>query len=172
MAELNQAPAKAGGSTRKKLSTRVDLTAMVDLAFLLVTFFMLTTSLTKPKAIDIAMPNDETPPGPVAASRTVTLCLGKNNQLVYYRGEIDKPIDGFQVSGYNKDLREALISTSAKIKAQTGKPMIVLIKPSNHSIYQNLVNTIDELNIIKTSIYAVADISPKDIDLLKEKNIF
>lgn len=173
MAELNQAPAKAGGSTRKKLSTRVDLTAMVDLAFLLVTFFMLTTSLTKPKAMDLAMPDSYTHPEPVAASRTVTLCLGKANQLVYYRGEIENPVDAPQVAGYDKEgLRKALLTASAKIKNETGKPMMVVIKPSDHSIYANLISAIDELNITRINRYAVADISPKDVDLLKQKNIF
>ncbi|QKJ29106.1 biopolymer transporter ExbD [Mucilaginibacter mali] len=173
MAELNESPAKnAGGAKpRKKMSTRVDLTAMVDLAFLLVTFFMLTTSLSKPKAMNLAMP-DNTEPGPVAASRTVTLCLGKDNQLVYYRGEIDKPVDAPQVIGYQKDLRHTLLTTAQKIKAETGKDMIVVIKPGEHSVYGNVVNTIDELNITRSPIYAVTEITPKDNDLLKQKSIF
>lgn len=173
MAELNESPAKnAGGAKpRKKMSTRVDLTAMVDLAFLLVTFFMLTTSLTKPKAMNLAMP-EPGPVGPVAASRTVTLCLGKDNQLVYYRGEIDKPLDAPTVIGYQKDLRHTLLATAQKIKAETGKNMIVVIKPGEHSVYGNVVNTIDELNITRSPIYAVTDITQKDNDLLKQKNIF
>ena len=174
MAELNQAPANNGGArTSKKLSTRVDLTAMVDLAFLLVTFFMLTTSLDKPKIMSLIMPDQSGEKGDVAASRTVTLCLGKNNQLVYYRGTIDKPIDAPQIISYNKDgLRRTLFNTSQKIKQQTGKAMIVLVKPSDHSAYGNLVNTIDELNITQSQIYAVTDISTKDIDLLKQKQVY
>ena len=174
MAELNESPAKnAGGAKpRKKMSTRVDLTAMVDLAFLLVTFFMLTTTLTKNKAINLAMP-EPGPDGSVAASRTVTLCLGKNNQLVYYRGTIDNPLDAPQVIGYQKSgLRYTLLATARKIKNETGKDMIVVIKPGEHSVYENVVNTIDELNITRAPIYAVADITQKDNDLLKQKSIF
>jgi biopolymer transport protein ExbD len=175
MAELNQTPASNGGAkTAKKLSTRVDLTAMVDLAFLLVTFFMLTTTLTKPVVMSLIMP-DKTGgiTEPVAASRTVTLCLGKNNQLVYYRGTIEKPIDAPQVMGYKKDdLRHTLLVTAQKIQKETGKPMIVILKPSEHSVYDNVVNAIDELNITRTSIYAVTDITQKDNDLLKQKQIF
>src|SRR5476649_2766062 len=107
MAELNQSPAHTGGRTSKKLSTRVDLTAMVDLAFLLVTFFMLTTRLSKPVAQRLAMPVDGEPV-PVAASHTVTVCLGKNDQIVYYRGTLDSPIDAPKVVGFNKNgLRQA-----------------------------------------------------------------
>jgi biopolymer transport protein ExbD len=173
MAELTQTPASTGGArTSKKLSTRVDLTAMVDLAFLLVTFFMLTTTLTKPGAMSLVMP-DGKDPGGVMASRTVTLCLGKNNQLVYYRGTIEKPIDAPQTIGYNKNgLRHALLNTSALIRKQTGRPMIVVIKPGQHSVYDNLVNAIDELNITQNNIYAVTDISAKDVDLLKQRNIY
>lgn len=173
MAELNNAPANNGGArTSKKLSTRVDLTAMVDLAFLLVTFFMLTTSLDKPKIMSLVMP-EPGPGGAVAASRTVTLCLGKDNQVVYYRGEIDHPIDAPQTMGFNKDgLRHTLLNTAQKIKQETGKPMIVVIKPSDHSAYGNLVNTIDELNIAQTQMYAVTDISTKDLDLLKQKAVY
>jgi biopolymer transport protein ExbD len=173
MAELNQTPASNGGAkTAKKLTTRVDLTAMVDLAFLLVTFFMLTTTLSKPVVMSLTMPTGDKPE-PVVASRTVTLCLGKNNQLVYFRGTIDAPLDAPQVMGYNKaGLRHTLLATSQKIKQETGKPMIVILKPGQHSVYDNVVNAIDELNITRTSIYAVTDITQKDNDLLKQKQIF
>jgi len=62
MAELNQDSGKGGkgGKVRsKKNGGKVDLTAMVDLAFLLITFFMLTTSLNKPQAMDVAMPDKD-----------------------------------------------------------------------------------------------------------------
>jgi hypothetical protein len=50
--------------------------------------------------------------------------------------------------------------------------MIVILKPSEHSVYDNLVNAIDELNIGNVSSYAIADISPKDIEMLKAKGIY
>jgi len=70
MAELDTSSGggkhKGGKVRSKKMSTRVDLTAMVDLAFLLITFFMLTTTLSKKKAMDLAMPNNEKKRRPIA----------------------------------------------------------------------------------------------------------
>jgi biopolymer transport protein ExbD len=59
MAELNQKTQETGKKKirSRKMAPKVDLTAMVDLAFLLITFFMLTTTLNKPSAMDIAMPD-------------------------------------------------------------------------------------------------------------------
>lgn len=78
---------KKGGKPKgKKLSTRVDFTPMVDLGFLLITFFMLTTSLNKPKTMELNMPvkpeDDKTTP--VKVSQTVTVLLTGNNQVMYY----------------------------------------------------------------------------------------
>jgi biopolymer transport protein ExbD len=77
---------KGGKPHGKKLSTRVDFTPMVDLGFLLITFFMLTTSLNKPKTMELNMPvkddnNDKTA---VKVSQTVTVLLTGNNQIMYY----------------------------------------------------------------------------------------
>ncbi|GAA4337078.1 biopolymer transporter ExbD [Mucilaginibacter gynuensis] len=173
MAELNSSAAKTGKHNRKRVSTRVDLTAMVDLAFLLITFFILTTTLSKPKTMDLAMPVHDTPEGPVPASRTMTVCLGKDNKVIYYLGEAAKPIIAPTVISYGKNgIRKVLLETAAYVKKTTGKDMIVLVKPSNTSVYDNLVNTLDELNITKTQRYAIVDIPSADVDLLKKKGVY
>jgi len=169
MAELNSSPEKNDGKKlRQPKSMRVDLTAMVDLAFLLVTFFMLTTTLSKPKAMDLAMPVDG-PGGEVPQSRSITLCLGKENKLLLYKGLSTTP----QVLSYGKNgLRKALLDAKMEIQRNTGKEAIVILKPSDHSVYSNLVDALDELNITKTNIYAVVDITAKDVDLLKKQAIY
>ncbi len=84
-------------------------------------------------------------------------------------GMADAPLSKPEIVNYNRvGLREALINKRNQIKAQTGKDVIVLVKPSDHSIYDNLVSTLDELNISKVDRYAIVDISPKDVDLLKK----
>src|SRR3954470_21323321 len=74
----------------KKLSTRIDLTPMVDLGFLLITFFMFTTTLAKPKTMEINMPNkekiDEKDQTKVKESTAMTILLSKEHRVYYYEG--------------------------------------------------------------------------------------
>src|SRR5690606_25450520 len=108
MAELDTSGGgKKGGKVRsKKQSTREDLTAMVVLAFLLITFFMRTTTLAKPQAMDLAMPDkDEKQPDAkldVADNRTMTILLGDNNQLEWYIGLVDEPLSPPTVDNYSR----------------------------------------------------------------------
>ena len=176
MAELDTSGGggKKGGKVRsKKQSTRVDLTAMVDLAFLLVTFFMLTTTLNKPKAMDLAMPDkdEENTQEPIAASRTMTVLLGSNNKLEWFIGEPGKTPPS--VENYGKQgIRKVFIEQSQKVKQTTGKDMFVIVKPSDKSVYKNVVDVLDELHITNNMSFAIVDITPPEIDLLKRDNIY
>ncbi|MBE9584575.1 biopolymer transporter ExbD [Mucilaginibacter sp. JRF] len=177
MAELDTSGGggKKGGKVRsKKASTRVDLTAMVDLAFLLITFFMLTTTLSKPKAMDIAMPDKDEKQEQqldVAASRTMTLLLGKDDKLMWYIGEPGKSAP--EVEGYGKTgLRQTLLDKSKEVQEKTGKYMFVIIKPSDRSVYKNMVDALDEIAITNIQSYGIVDISPVEVDLLKKENLY
>jgi biopolymer transport protein ExbD len=172
MAELNSSPGKSGAKrSTRQIPIRVDLTAMVDLAFLLITFFMLTTSLTKPRIMPIAMPDKRGEMG-VTETGTMTICLGKNNQALWYLGLVNKPIISPKLTAYGKDLSTVITETGKRVFTYTGKHMMVLIKPADHSVYANLVDALDEINIANVPTYAIVKISPKDIDLLKEKGIY
>jgi biopolymer transport protein ExbD len=172
MAELTVSEKSGKRSSLRKLSPGVDLTAMVDLAFLLITFFMLATTLSKPHMMGVVMPADRTSE-PVPESRTMTLCLGKDNQVLWYLGMAEKPLTTPAIVNYGKNgLRAAIINTSNKILTATGKPLIVIVKPSSHSVYSNLISTLDELNIASIPSYAIADLSAKDIDLLRKQKAF
>lgn len=171
MAELNASEKSGRRNSRRTQAPRIDLTAMVDLAFLLITFFIMATSLAKPKAMDLAMPvgNSE----PVPETRTMSICLGSNNQALWYMGMPERPLTSPQLVNFSKTgLRATLVNTSKSIFKKTGKPMIVVLKPSAHSVYSNFVAALDELNITNIQSYAVAQISPKDIDMLKQQNAF
>jgi biopolymer transport protein ExbD len=58
-----------------------------------------------------------------------------------------------------------------KIKAEDKKAPLVLIKPTKESNYGNLVNILDEMNICNIATYAVVDIRPEDLELLKKQNL-
>lgn len=172
MAELISSEKKAGRSSLKKMPVRVDLTALVDLAFLLITFFIMTTTLAKPKAMPLVMPAPG-PAGAVAASSTMTVCLGKNDQAVWYLGLPDKPLTSPAVVDLEKyGLRRALTETADRVFKTTGKGVMVLVKPSGHSKYGDMVTALDELNITRIPSYAIAKISSQDIDLLKSKHAY
>ena len=171
MAELVASEKNGKRNSLKKLPPRIDFTAMVDLAFLLITFFILTTSLKQPRAMDLTMPVG--PAGPVGESSTMTICLGKNKKALCDLGMPERPLSTPLLVDYDKaGLRQAILNMKSKILKTTGKSMMVVLKPSAHSLYDNLVNTIDELNITSVPSYAITDISPKDIDLLKQKNAY
>jgi biopolymer transport protein ExbD len=82
---------KEGGKRRspRKFSAGVDMTPMVDLMCLLITFFMLTTAFSKPKVMEITMPDKSEVPDPdkdvkVDAKRTFSILLGENDKIYWY----------------------------------------------------------------------------------------
>lgn len=155
---------KKGGKPKgKKMSTRVDFTPMVDLGFLLITFFMLTTSMNKPKTMEINMPVkkvDEIDKQKVKASQAITLLLAENDQIVYYfinevTGEPETPVitnfskGGIRATLLNKN-KELLVKANAdnydsipvlremyhlnKIKEDEMKSRIAGIKANPHAL--------------------------------------
>ena len=179
MAELDTSGGgkhKGGKVRSKKASTRVDLTAMVDLAFLLITFFMLTTTLAKKKAMDLTMPDNSVQKSqlPVAATRSMTILLGSHNKLEWYMGEAGKTAP--TVDNYGKDgLRKALIEQGKIVAATHAAPdnfMIVLVKPSDKSTYENLVSAMDELNITNVQSRAIVKITPIEIADLQKNGLY
>jgi hypothetical protein len=190
MAELNTGDGgggKGGKVRSKKQNSKVDLTAMVDLAFLLITFFMLTTSLSKPKAMDLGMPpkDDSTKVNvdiKVDQKRTLTIILGDDNKIKWYHGLINEPEpDGKpQTIGYGKEgIRSVLLPRVKSIEEYTktrpntkpGDGMIAIIKPTKKSTYKNLVDILDEMAICKVPTYAIVnDFLPEEKKLAEELN--
>src|ERR1700748_3028426 len=121
MAELDtsgKGGGKGGKIRTKKAFTRIDLTAMVDLAFLLITFFIMTTTLSKPKAMDMFMPDKSKKDVqlPVPETRTMSILLGVKDKLEWYVGAPGKTpptVSNFGKNGIRKDL----IEQNQKIKA-------------------------------------------------------
>ena len=151
------------------------MTPMVDLMFLLITFFMLTTTLAKPQAMDLAMPDkdeENKDQFEVADTRTMTILLGDKNRLEWYMGSIEEPktptVDNFGKDG----LRKAILDKVKDVKAATGKGLIVLIKASDKANYKNLVDVLDEMKITNVETYAIVDITEPEITLLKRDGVY
>lgn len=102
MAEIIQEEKGEKGGRRKpkKGSAHIDMTPMVDLMCLLITFFMLTTAFSKPKVMEITMPekSDKTDKTEsqvkIPANRTYNILLTEKNGIYWYNGVIEngKPI--------------------------------------------------------------------------------
>ncbi len=165
----------------KKLSTRVDLTPMVDLGFLLITFFMFTTTLSKPKTMEINMPfkdeKQKVDESKVKASTALTVLLSKGHRIYYYEGLADDPtkppdvqLTYFKPQGGIRDVIINKKKTVAGLKQQGAltatDQLTVLIKPDRNSTYEDLVNILDEMSINDVRIYAIVDITPVDKDYI------
>lgn len=178
----------------KKQSTRVDFTPMVDLGFLLITFFMLTTTMSKPKTMEINMPvKDKTADSTkIKESTAMTIILSENNRIYYYFGITDPQIEitNFKPDGIRKILLERndpqLVKINFLKKRFSNKEiteeefrkeivaiksdkdaLMVLIKADDKAKYRNLVDILDEMNISSIGKYAIVDIAPAEIELIE-----
>ncbi|MBN1415327.1 MAG: biopolymer transporter ExbD [Bacteroidales bacterium] len=119
MAEIiaNEGGGKHKGKKRaKKFSTAIDMTPMVDVMCLLLTFFMLTTAFSKPKIMEIVLPEKtkEKPEGTeIPKWRAVNIILDENDRVFYYNGLADPtkpPIPTVYESDWSKDgIRKMLL---------------------------------------------------------------
>jgi len=137
---------------------------------------MLTTSLTKPQAMDLTLP-DNAPNAPMAIDEnlTMTILIDKENKLKCYMGMLSGKTPKEIAFTDNKALRNEISANKKKASqyAQSiGKPhksLIVLIKPGNKSNYRNLVDVLDEMAISGIETYAISDLAPDESKLVTMK---
>jgi biopolymer transport protein ExbD len=188
MADIEVKQGKKGGTKRKKLSTTVDLTPMVDLGFLLITFFMFTTTMAKPKTMEIIMPSKKKTdkPNKVKDYTAMTVLLGKKNKVYYYYGIGSDPknppkieLTDFKPQG---GLRDAIIKLKKNVAetkqrdlgvvpgVEASDQATILIKPDTSSTYADMVNALDEMQINGIETYALIDITKEDRNFIKLKD--
>ncbi|MBL7682599.1 MAG: biopolymer transporter ExbD [Flavipsychrobacter sp.] len=167
----------------KKLSTRIDLTPMVDLGFLLITFFMYTTTMSKPKTMEINMPYKdeqikEEEQTKIKASTVITVLLSKEHRIYYYEGIGDDPTKPPQLNvTYFKPkdgIRDVIINKKKAIEDMKASGALgakdqatIIIKPDVTSTYEDLVNILDEMSINDVRVYAIVDITPVDKEFIQ-----
>jgi biopolymer transport protein ExbD len=107
MAEIIQEEKGKGGKKKpKKGDAHVDMTPMVDLMSLLITFFMLTAAFSKPKIMEINLPQklkkDEiVDPPKIPESRTLNIILGPEDKVYWYPGKADPAVTVLQETDFS-----------------------------------------------------------------------
>ena len=154
MAQLTSSPQRG-----KRHTLHLDMTPMVDLAFLLLTFFVLTMTINEQHVLEMQMPEHDlkTDPPPVNRERVLTLLLGEKDLIYYFLGS-----ERIQTTDYSR-VRNILAV------ALTRRPdLVILIKPTSRSRYQNLVDVIDEMNFAKMSRYYLVKETTEDRELIAD----
>ena len=165
MAEISQGGGgghKKGGRVRaKKQSTKIDMTPMVDLAFMLLTFFILTTTFNKPKTMEVVMPDKVENPDDqtkINEKDILNLVLAENDKIFWWVG-LEPPVS---TTNYSKDgVRKLLLE-----QTRANPKLMILIKPTGESRFENMVNILDEMDITNTQRYAIVEYTPDDTAII------
>lgn len=169
----------ASGKGRRKLSTpRIDLTPMVDLGFLLITFFMYTTTLAKPKVMELQMPlKTEGIINCVAipAEATLVIIPTIRHQVAYYPGTSTSPdeLRWCRFEGPN-NLRMLLQQETVRVKAlppsfsREAHKLHVLIKPDTSAAYEDVVHALDEMAISEVPYYTLMKPTVDEVAAMKK----
>lgn len=129
-------------------------------------------------------------------SKTTTLILGENGKIFYYYGKPDyENAENFMATDFSANgLRQILLDkntdvalqikelrnkrarleiTEAQFREQTSElkkakgGQTIIIKPTDKSVYNDLVNTLDEMQICGIGKYAVVELEDADKYLLE-----
>lgn len=155
MAEINVAASgkQPGVRRAKRLSTKVDLTPMVDLGFLLITFFVFSTTMSQPKAVRLYLPKDGNPTE-VKQSASLTVFPLGNGKIFYYHGEFTEAAQssayGITTNSISDGLGQVIREKQASMERQKkgfSEELILMIKPTDLSTYQQLIDIMDEVLI-------------------------
>jgi biopolymer transport protein ExbD len=163
---------KSGKRGFGKDNPRIDLTPMVDLGFLLITFFMMTTSMSKPKAMDIQMPFKPAPPESTIWYETsaITLLPAADGKVFYYEGMAD-PNKQLKVAGNELEVRNILLRKQRSIadrKDPDERSLQVLIKSHATATVDDVIGLFDEMNILQVKYFAMVDINAEENEMVNK----
>lgn len=178
MAEVQvQEKGDKGGKVRsKKQSTRVDMTPMVDLGFLLITFFMFTTTFSKPNVMDVGLPGkpkdqkeQKAADVDIKLSNSLTLIIGKDNRVFWHQqDQTSLTPETLNETNYDREgLRKVI--TSAQRRAEDKDKFTVIVKPTDESVFKNIVDILDEMAITSNERYGITEIKPWELAIYNKK---
>lgn len=185
-------------STRIDMTPMVDLAFLLITFFMLTTTLIKPQTMEIAMPSKEKVKEDEQTQ--VKASRAITVILAKNNKVFYYEGTREGEVDPkVQVTDFSsKGIRNFLIQKNIDVmqkieelkKEKIAKDLpdstferrkteimgdkkapIVIIKATDEASYKNLIDILDEMAITNIGRYAIVDITPYDLELIKNLNI-
>lgn len=184
-------------STRVDFTPMVDLGFLLITFFMLTTSMIKpqTMEIAMPSKDKVKI-EDQTK---VKESLAVTVILGKDNKVFYFFGaEKDgvKPkvettdfspnglrkmlldrnkqvmfeVKKLKLQKENKEISEDTLKVRIMREKSVKTAPVVLIKATDDSSYKNLVDVLDEMMICNIGKYAIVDITPNDLEMIKDLN--
>ena len=159
MAQL-QAQTSERKNKTSKLSLRIDMTPMVDLGFLLITFFIFTATMAEQKATKLYMPADGN--SNLGESSALTFILKGSDSVLWYAGTLQDAMFNNTIlsTNYNTRLGIGKVIREKQKSMNKKEELMILIKPSDASTYNNLVNMLDEIVINSVKKYTIVPLHP------------
>lgn len=132
--------------------------------------------MAKPSALEVTMPTDEKPVEDITIpeSKSMTLILGKDDQIFWYMGMLKKDPDISKTTFGPEKIRKVLKAKQIEVRniilpKVKSQEIVILIKPMKDSKYRNLVDILDEFEICGIKQFAVVDFQTDDQVNLKKK---
>lgn len=160
MASLPNSSVSGKQPRRFRPSLRVDMTPLVDLGFLLITFFIFTSTISSQAVMPLIVPADG-PPMDSGESVTLTVLLGRNNEVAAYHGFWEDAVRNKSIlpSNYHitKGIGRLIRQKQQQLQAagRSAKDLVLLVKPSTDASYKNVVDVLDEVTINGVARYAI-----------------
>jgi len=142
---------------KKRIRVAVDMTPFVDIAFLLLIFFMVTTVFRLPQAMELTLPEIDTPPVKVAASNVVTLYVYNDGEMVFRIGN-DGPLEPISFTILRETLHDMV---------RQNDKLITLVKFDRQTPYHWMVDVLDEFLVGKITRYSFDAMTPEEIAAVK-----
>jgi len=182
--------------TRVDLTPMVDLGFLLITFFMLTTSMLKPNSMDL--SVPAKDKVEEEEQNKVKNSQAITIILGKENALYYYFGTQENGVDPEVVkTDYSSTgIRQMLFARNMdvmkkvtdlkkdkadkKVNEEDYKRLlqeyksiktapVVVIKATDESTYENLVDILDEMQICNIGRYAIVDITPYDLGLIEPK---
>lgn len=173
MAPLQPQPATTPKKNRTlKTGLRIDMTPMVDLGFLLITFFIFTSTMAEKRSTDLIMPKDGSPMS-LANSAALTVLLTGGDSVFLYNGAWKEAFAKKEIIITNYSTTNGLgnyIREKQKTLGQKRDELMLLIKPTANSTYNNLINALDEVLINEVHKYAIVDITGEEQAFMADRS--